>query len=122
MLVQQWITPFTAGAIQLVQDAVWEVLGYWVCLSLDQRQLQKQAIVIFASVLQDRESRKGSLFFLLFSVIFFLFSSLFSLRLCTFLKCTPSPPHSLVLLLQFEGSGADTVGPSLLGLWKCTVQ
>lgn len=33
------------------------------------------------------------------------------------LKCAPP-----LLLMQSEESEADTVGPSHLGLWKCTVQ
>lgn len=33
------------------------------------------------------------------------------------LKCAPP-----LLLMQSEESEADTVGPSRLGLWKCTVQ
>lgn len=61
-----------------VSTGCWEVLGYWVCLSSDRsRQLQKQAIVIFACVLQDRVL-KGSHF--LFSCLHFF--PLF-LRLCT---------------------------------------
>lgn len=91
-----------------VSTGCWEVLGYWVCLSSDRsRQLQKQAIVIFACVLQDRVL-KGSHF--LFSCLHFF--PLF-LRLCT----------SWSMKYFFcQKSEADTVGPSHLGLWKLTVQ
>lgn len=108
-------TPFTVRVLQLVQDAgrssaigsVWA----WI------KAVTETGISDFCLCAAGLRALKGSLFpFSSLLVFFFFFSSCF-FKTLYLLKCAAPP-----LLMQSEGSQADTVGPSHLGLWKCTVQ